>query len=628
MNTTGSGRGIGVPFGAMLAAALAIATLVGLGATFLSVKHTATERLREHSADAWRIQSAQIAAAAAEGLRGESPERAAEAYGAYRADGGRLLSRALLFDARKAELDGFAAHGVTTGPIDAAIRDLLVAPGADATARAVDGAMVTVVPSGRDAQGRPLGYVGLAWNAETVHAAAASVAWRAMLAQALAVAMLALVAALMLRAGVGRPLGALVGRVETLAAGDVDAPVSHRERGGQVGRLARAVEAMRLTTLEEKAAREERLDRDRETEEERSQGDAARARAAKLRTAVVRLIGVALSRLAEGDLTARLKVEFPPEHQRLKDDFNLAMDRLEETMRRMGETGRRVEAGASGIDRAANELARRIAEQAAGLEETLARIADAARSVSDAAGEAGEARTIVGEIASEATGGDRVVGQAIAAMSGIEKSSGEITKIIGVIDEIAFQTNLLALNAGVEAARAGEAGRGFAVVAQEVRSLAQRSADAAREIKALISASTEQVRNGARLVSETGGFIGRIAAKVGGIDARVDGIARNAREQATNLTGVEKTVGSLGASVRRCAAMAGEVAASGDGLAREAGGIGAIVDPFDGDAAPRPDRVVDIQPRQQARRPASARPFGREATALRLEPEGDGWDEF
>ena len=187
------------------------------------------------------------------------------------------------------------------------------------------------------------------------------------------------------------------------------------------------------------------------------------------------------------------------------------------------------------------------------------------------------ARDIVSTAKVDADKSGEVVREAMAAMTGIDKSSKQISEIIGVIDEIAFQTNLLALNAGVEAARAGDAGRGFAVVASEVRALAQRSAQAAKEIKGLISASTAQVDQGVQLVARTGEALGRIVAQVIEINTVIAEIAASAQEQSTGLEQVNTAVNEMDRVTQKNAAMVEEMTAAAHGLAGESEELGQLV---------------------------------------------------
>jgi methyl-accepting chemotaxis protein len=220
------------------------------------------------------------------------------------------------------------------------------------------------------------------------------------------------------------------------------------------------------------------------------------------------------------------------------------------------------------------------------------------------------------------------VREAVAAMGEIEKSSGQITQIIGVIDEIAFQTNLLALNAGVEAARAGEAGRGFAVVAQEVRALAQRSADAAKEIKTLIASSTAQVDRGVRLVGETGEALDGIVGKVGEIDGLISEIAQSSQEQATGLNEVNAAVNQMDQVTQQNAAMVEQTTAAASSLRNEAQDLARQVARFETGAAAR--QRAPAQRHAPARAPVQeqrARAFARPGGAATAAAPKD-WEEF
>jgi len=232
-----------------------------------------------------------------------------------------------------------------------------------------------------------------------------------------------------------------------------------------------------------------------------------------MRVQAVTQIGGALSALADGDLEQRIKEPLTPEIDNLRIDFNRALDKLQDTMKSIATNANAVREGAGEITKASDDLSRRTEQQAASIEETAAALDQITATVRKTAEGAVEARGVVGTAKEDAQRSGAVVHEAVTAMQAIETSSKKIGNIIGVIDEIAFQTNLLALNAGVEAARAGDAGRGFAVVATEVRALAQRSADAAKEIKALISASGEQVGAGVRLVGLTGEALTRIVPR-------------------------------------------------------------------------------------------------------------------
>jgi methyl-accepting chemotaxis protein len=239
-----------------------------------------------------------------------------------------------------------------------------------------------------------------------------------------------------------------------------------------------------------------------------------------------------------------------------------------------------VRAGASEITQASDDLSRRTEQQAASLEQTAAALDEITATVRKSAESAREARSLVANTKVDAEKSSAVVGETVEAMRAIEGSSKQIGNIIGVIDEIAFQTNLLALNAGVEAARAGDAGRGFAVVATEVRALAQRSADAAKEIKALISASGGQVNNGVRLVGETGRALTRILEQVTQVNQVITEIAASAQEQSLGLSEVNTAVNQMDQVTQQNAAMVEQATAASHSLANEAEELAGLIGQF------------------------------------------------
>jgi len=381
-----------------------------------------------------------------------------------------------------------------------------------------------------------------------------------------------------LRTFVVSPLAKVSAYMGRLAAGDFTHEVPLQERSDEVGDMARSVAAFRLASLERQAAtkahsEQEALARTRSAEE-------ARLEERSLRQRVVDSLGEGLRRLAAGDLSQRINQSFPEDFERLRQDFNSSMDTLEQAISQVIVSTGAVDSGSREISSASDDLARRTEQQAASLEETAAALDEVTATIRQTAENASEAqkaaavsRAMVGQSSAVAT-------EAMTAMERIDTSSQKIGQIITVIDEIAFQTNLLALNAGVEAARAGEAGRGFAVVAQEVRALAQRSADAAKEIKTLVTESSDSVQNGVGLVVRVGEELAGVVDHFGRIEDLVSSIAAAARQQATGLAEVNTAVGQMDHVTQQNAAMVEETTAASHSLTREAGELGALVKRF------------------------------------------------
>ena len=407
---------------------------------------------------------------------------------------------------------------------------------------------------------------------------------------------LLVVAQLIIRSIV-QPLQDLRLSMKVLASGNTTADVPHLTLAGEVGAMARAVAGFKDAALDKVRLEREGAAAAQETEAVRQQAATAAADEAAAQGALVSGVAEGLARLAQGDLTCRLETRFAAQYDSLIANFNTAVAQLEAAMRRIVVTSAGIRIGTGEITHASDDMARRTENRAATLEQTTAALNEITGLVRQTAGGAADARQIVMTARADAEQSGRVVQGAVAAMAAIEESSEKITQIIGVIDEIAFQTNLLALNAGVEAARAGESGRGFAVVAAEVRALAQRSAAAAKEIKALIATSTGQVAQGVKLVGETGRSLGRIVAHVAQIDSAVGAIATSAQTQAASLNEVNGAINQMDQVTQQNAAMVEQATAASHSLAQEAEELSRLTGQFQIAA----DKPAPAQPRTKSR---------------------------
>jgi methyl-accepting chemotaxis protein len=461
------------------------------------------------------------------------------------------------------------------------------------------------------------------------------------------------------------PIVKMTGAMTELAGGNLKVVIPAEENRDEIGdmakataifrdaaveneRLQREAEAQRLERrLKEEAQRQSEAEAQQKAEQDRIAGDEARRRAEaeaieRERSIVARSIGAALAKLAQKDLTYRMTQDIPEAYRQLQTDFNSAISGLEKALEDVSGHTYAIETGSKEIASAADELARRTENQAASLEESAAALSSITETVQNAAKGAAHAREVVAVAKTDATQSSQVVQKTVAAMGDIEKSSKQIGQIIGVIDEIAFQTNLLALNAGVEAARAGEAGRGFAVVASEVRALAQRSAEAAKEIKGLILSSGTQVSQGVTLVAETGKSLERILTQISEINTVVTQIAADAAEQATGIEQVNQAVREMDQVTQQNASMAEETNAASHTLATESERLAELVLQFQlsnsaaGHQSERPTRRPDtttkhVQALRGTLKTGSARaPAPRKsAEPVRAKAVNDqGWEEF
>ncbi len=358
------------------------------------------------------------------------------------------------------------------------------------------------------------------------------------------------------------PIAKVNAAVLKVADGDLATQVSETHRSDELGVIARSLDGLR-----EKLAASALVERERE----RLQGEQA---------VVVEALSLGLQNLASGDLTRPITQPFAPDYEMLRQDFNQTVETLGDTIAQVVDASSNIRARSNEISRASEDLSNRTENQAATLEQTAAALDELTASVKSAAEGARQVESIVQQARTEAEQSAGVVQGAVAAMTEIRRSSDHISQIIGVIDDIAFQTNLLALNAGVEAARAGDAGRGFAVVASEVRALAQRSSAAAKEIKTLISASTQHVGKGVEQVDRTGEALSSIVQRVAHISTLISDIAAGAGEQSTGLAEINIGVTQLDQVTQQNAAMVEEATAASHDLHQEASGLASLIGHF------------------------------------------------
>ncbi len=408
--------------------------------------------------------------------------------------------------------------------------------------------------------------------------------------------------AVALSRAIALPITRLTEAMASLAAGKnaIDVDVN---RADELGDMARAVVVFRDAAV-------------------------AKSRADQDQANVVTALGKGLEALASGDMTYQITEPFAANYDGLRLTFNRTVEGLETSLSSVASSAQSVHNGAGEIRAASEDLSQRTEQQAASLEGAASAMDKVTGMVGESASSAKTARIEIDTVHKDANEGGQVVDKAVSAMDAIERSSQEISQIINVIDSIAFQTNLLALNAGVEAARAGESGKGFAVVANEVRSLAQRSADAAKDIKALITASSEQVQEGVGLVAETGKMFDRIMGRIGDVSKMVAEIAEGAETQSSNLRSVNNSVGDMDKMTQQNAAMVEETTAAARTLASEADELASLVGRFR--LKTSLGRAPSAPSAPASRSVARARPIPRTSGNLALSPvaDDDDWSEF
>ncbi|MDX8353348.1 methyl-accepting chemotaxis protein [Cognatiyoonia sp. IB215182] len=471
------------------------------------------------------------------------------------------------------------------------------------------------------AQIKPFDMLGLDWsiivelNRANAYSGMTEFLWRMFAVIALG-AVASTVAGYFVAVSITRPLGVFADAMQGLSDEDYSTPIPGLARADEIGALSRSLQGFKDKLIVSRDASEIVAEKRKEQAE------------------VVEALGQGLRGLASGDLSVQLDTEFPEEYERLRGDFNATITTMNDLTKMIVENATEIHARAEEISASSDDLSQRTESQAATLEQTAAALDELTASVREAADSASEVEKVVNGARKDAEESGQIVSEAVEAMSMIRKSSNEISQIIGVIDDIAFQTNLLSLNAGVEAARAGDAGRGFAVVASEVRALAQRSSEAAKQIKALITSSSEQVETGVGLVGRTGDALGSIITRVGDIDSLVSGIATGSREQSIGLGEINVGMSQLDQVTQQNAAMVEEATAAATTLRNEAASLSQTVARFkleDSQEEALPETEV-IQFRSASAKSIPPRNVEKNDNSLLAEPEtiavGGSWKDF
>jgi methyl-accepting chemotaxis protein len=366
----------------------------------------------------------------------------------------------------------------------------------------------------------------------------------------------------------------------SLATGHLETVVPHQDLKNEIGALARSINVFRESAVQKIEIERTAAEAVTERERERQERDAAKAEDTRAVQQAVDVLAGCLHQLSNGDLTVRIEQPFAGNLDVLRMDFNNSIEKLSSTLAELRNETAGIEASSAEMRAATDDLSKRTEQQASSLEETSAALEEITTTVRASSSKADEAADMARRAQISTESSSKIVSDAVEAMGRIEQASNEISKIINVIDEIAFQTNLLALNAGVEAARAGEAGKGFAVVAQEVRELAQRSASAAKDIKALISKSGQAVAGGVSLVRETGKALSEISQQVNHINGHIAAIATGAREQSSGLGEINSAVNQMDQFTQKNAAMVEEATAVTHRLADSARALADMIGQF------------------------------------------------
>ncbi|QEW18540.1 Ribose and galactose chemoreceptor protein [Marinibacterium anthonyi] len=567
----------------VLASAASVTVIMSLQSTWL-IKRMMTSQIQDHS----MLATNNVADHAAGSLRFGKLEKIEEEFAVVLADNAGSLLGMTAYDAEGAVA---IESGSLSSETRSALANLANRVRETGTVQRSDSGYLLASPVTMGADRTLVGVVGSAWSAKEKMAALRREILNTWMNSILVLAIGLGVTAYLMRRWVSQPLAEVTRAMARVSNGELDTDIPHVTKGDEVGKIARALEDQRqkLILAEEADA----LAREASAKVEAANDQLAKQQ--ELQQLAVTRISAGLKALAAGDLTCIINDPFGEEYEMLRTHFNQTLEGLHGAMTTVRNNAESIRNGAEDISRASENLSSRTETQAATLEEAVAALDELTTSIKAAADGAKEVEGIVLGARTDADRSGEIVKDAVEAMNEIETSSNQIQQIIAVIDDIAFQTNLLALNAGVEAARAGEAGKGFAVVATEVRALAQRSSEAALQIKSLIGGASHHVERGVTLVGRTGEALSAIVRQVTDISHHITRIASSAVEQSEGLSEITTGMNQLDSATQQNAAMAEEATAATHTLKAESHELTELVSRFRTERGQRTDFGFDSE---------------------------------